>query len=65
MNLTIQPNSEQVCRGPKSGRHVLAQYDCETIIVYQAYRSEIGNYTVSHDRFCGSGKALSGWKQKI
>lgn len=38
MNLTTQSNSEQVLRWRSSGRHILAQFDDEMIIVYQAYR---------------------------
>lgn len=38
---------------PDSGRHILAQFDDDTILVYQAYRSSIGNYAVSHQEFGG------------
>ena len=41
---------------PESGRHILAQYDDEAIIVYQAYRPEIGEYAVAHQRFGGAFK---------
>ena len=34
MNLEIKPYCEQVERWPSSGRHILAQFDDETIIVY-------------------------------
>ncbi len=36
---------------PKKGRHILAQYDDETIIVYQAYRAEIAHFAISHGYF--------------
>lgn len=53
MTLAAHPYSEQVLRWPTSGRHILAQFDEETIIVYQAYRSEIGHFAVTHCHFGG------------
>lgn len=38
---------------PSSGRHILAQYDEETIVVYQAYRPEIAAWAVEHQEFGG------------
>lgn len=38
---------------PGTGRHVLAQYDDETIVVYQAYRPAIGRFAAEHGRFGG------------
>jgi len=38
---------------PKFGRHILAQFDGESIIVYQAYRPSIGQYAVAHGYFGG------------
>ncbi len=38
---------------PKSGRHILASFDHETIVVYQAYRPEIADFAVRHGRFGG------------
>ncbi|KAJ3259553.1 hypothetical protein HK103_002106 [Boothiomyces macroporosus] len=35
---------------PPNGKHVLAQYDNEGIWVYQAYRPEIANHAVQHQR---------------
>ena len=35
---------------PKEGRHVLAQYDDDTIVVYQAYCPEIADYAVKHQK---------------
>lgn len=43
----------QVPYWPGSGRHILAQYDSENIIVYQAYRPSIGRYAVENQRFGG------------
>lgn len=53
MNLTIQPYSEQVRRWPSSGRQILAQFDNETVVVYQAYRPEIGQFAAKHGYFGG------------
>ncbi|RKZ40991.1 MAG: DUF4291 domain-containing protein [Gammaproteobacteria bacterium] len=53
MNLTICSYKEQVKNWPQTGRHILAQYDEESIIVYQAYRKEIGNFAASKGYFGG------------
>ena len=44
---------EQVTLWPRSGRHILAQADAETIVVYQAYRPSIASYAVEHGQFGG------------
>lgn len=38
---------------PTTGRHVLAQYDDASIVVYQAYRPAIADFAVKHQRFGG------------
>lgn len=48
-----EPYPEQVKVWPKAGRHILAQHDERTVIVYQAYRPSIGRYAVEHGRFGG------------
>ena len=53
MNLPIERYAEQVARWPSEGRHILAHYDAETIIVYQAYRPMIGRYAIDHGKFGG------------
>jgi len=45
--------SELLPTWPKNGRHILAQFDAETIYVYQAYRPAIARYGVEHQRFGG------------
>jgi hypothetical protein len=45
---------EQRGRWPARGRHILAQYDEESIIVYQAYRNDIGEFSLQHQYFGGS-----------
>jgi len=48
--------ASQLQRWPLSGRHILAQFDEDTILVYQAYSQEIGEYAVKHGRFGGAFK---------
>ena len=35
---------------PTEGRHVLAQYDDDSVVVYQAYCPEIAGYAVKHQK---------------
>lgn len=53
MTMRVEPFSLQEPRWPRSGRHILAQYDEENIVVYQAYRPSIGRYAVEHQEFGG------------
>jgi hypothetical protein len=45
--------AEQRERWPQTGRHILAQHDEQSIIVYQAYRPSIAEFAASHCRFGG------------
>jgi hypothetical protein len=54
MNLTTELYATQRSIWPASGRHILAQFDDESIIVYQAYKPEIGHVAARDNRF-GSG----------
>lgn len=38
---------------PQSGRHILAQFDADSIYVYQAYRPSIARFAVEHQKFGG------------
>jgi hypothetical protein len=51
--LVMEPYPEQVKAWPKEGRHILAPYDDETVVVYQAYRPSIGLYAAKHGAFGG------------
>jgi hypothetical protein len=51
--LLTESYAEQVTVWPKVGRHILAQYEEETIIVYQAYPPSIGRHAVEHGAFGG------------
>ncbi len=51
--LITESYPEQVEAWPKNGRHIMAQFDEETIVVYQAYRSDIGRFAAEHGNFGG------------
>lgn len=53
MGLVTEAYPEQVKVWPNEGRHILAQYDDDTILVYQAYRPPIGRYAAEHGTFGG------------
>jgi hypothetical protein len=54
MRLHTENYVEQESGWPKSGRHILAQYDDDSIVVYQAYRPEIGEFAAKHGYFGGA-----------
>jgi Domain of unknown function (DUF4291) len=49
----FQPYTEQLPLWPQSGRHIMAQFDDDSIYVYQAYRPSIAKFAVEHQRFGG------------
>lgn len=53
MNLHTETYVEQVKRWPSAGRHILAQFDTDTVVVYQAYRPAIGLFAAQNQRFGG------------
>jgi hypothetical protein len=53
MNLTTEPYLEQARRWPTEGRHILAQFDDTSVVVYQAYRPSIGKFAAAHGHFGG------------
>lgn len=53
VGLRLEPFHRQLAHWPSSGRHVLAQFDEESVVVYQAYRPEIGRFTAQHGYFGG------------
>jgi hypothetical protein len=53
MRLRTEAHAEQKARWPARGRHILAQFDDETVVVYQAYRPEIGHWAAEHGHFGG------------
>ena len=54
--LTTAPYAEQMKAWPQTGRHILAQFDDETIVVYQAYRPCIGRFAIELGYFGGEFK---------
>jgi hypothetical protein len=59
MNLPTQPYTEQLCSWPSEGQHILACYDENTILVYQAYQPLIGRYALEHGCFGGESFSYS------
>lgn len=53
MRLLTEPYLEQVQRWPTSGRHILAQFDADTVVVYQAYQPALGHFAAEHGYFGG------------
>lgn len=51
--LRLAPYPEQQAGWPTEGRHILAQHDAETIVVYHAYQPESADWAVEHQRFGG------------
>ena len=47
--LPTRPYLDQAAEWPARGRHILAHYDEETIVVYQAYRAEIADFADARD----------------
>jgi hypothetical protein len=56
MKLKLKKYSEQLKEWPKSGYHIMAQYDEEKVIVYQSYRPAIGNFATKNQFFGGPFK---------
>jgi hypothetical protein len=56
MNLEAEPYLQQKERWPADGRVILAQYDADSIVVYQAYSPAIGNFAAQQGYFSGDFK---------
>src|SRR5437899_649854 len=52
--LPIESYSEQSRTWPNEGRHILAHFDETSVIVYQAYRNDIGRFAAQHGYFGGT-----------
>jgi hypothetical protein len=52
-SLNIARYLDQAPAWPVAGRHILAQFNAESIVVYQAYKPTIASYAVTHQRFGG------------
>lgn len=53
MSVVTEPYTDQVRVWPTAGRHILAQFDDDTVLVYQAYHPVIGRYAAAHGMFGG------------
>jgi hypothetical protein len=53
MNLLTESYLVHTARWPESGRHVLSQFDDESVIVYQEYRPAIGHFAANSGVFGG------------
>jgi hypothetical protein len=53
MNLITEPYLAQKDRWPRIGRHILAQFDDESVVVYQAYNRAIGHFAARLSYFGG------------
>jgi hypothetical protein len=51
MEIAWAPYADVSSRWPRQGRHILASYDQDEIVVYQAYRPEIADVAVAQKRF--------------
>lgn len=56
MKLATTHYSEQVLSWPSEGRHIMAQYDDDSVVVYQAYRPAIGRFAAENGYFGGDFK---------
>jgi hypothetical protein len=56
--LPLASYAVQAAAWPASGRHILAHFDDDTIVVYQAYSPTIARYALEHGRF-GDGFSYS------
>lgn len=54
MNLEIVQYEKQRISWPQSGKHIMAQFDEESIFVYQSYRPEIGEFAAKNQFFGGA-----------
>jgi hypothetical protein len=59
MKLQTELYENQVTRWPADGQHILANYDGDTIVVYQAYRPSIGRFAIENGYLGGPEFSLS------
>ena len=56
MELQTELYRTQQAIWPETGRVILAQYDADSVVVYQAYRPQIGHFAANHGYFGGEFK---------
>ena len=54
MTLVTESYAAQVARWPRAGRHILAQFTNDAVVVYQAGRPAIGHFAARHKFFGGA-----------
>jgi Domain of unknown function (DUF4291) len=52
--MLFEAHTSQLPHWPATGRHILAHYDADSIVVYQAYRPEIADHAIAHQAFGGA-----------
>lgn len=52
--MNAESYAAQDARWPRTGRHIIAQFDDASVVVYQAYRPEIGRFAAQHGYFGGA-----------
>eukprot|EP00754_Rhynchopus_humris_P004493 Rhum_TRINITY_DN12276_c0_g1::Rhum_TRINITY_DN12276_c0_g1_i1::g.50642::m.50642 len=58
--LTMMPYAKVSEAWPTTGRHILASYTDEAVLVYQAFNDAIADYAVANQRFDGCDAYLPG-----
>lgn len=53
MELEVTNYLEQKQSWPLKGKHIMAQYDESSVVVYQAYRPAIGEFATENQYFGG------------
>jgi len=53
VKLLVEEYKKQVEQWPQEGRHILAQFDDDKVVVYQAYKPSIGLYAAENGYFGG------------
>jgi hypothetical protein len=62
IGLRIRGYAEQKTEWPQTGRHIMAQFDGDSIVVYQAYRHSIARFACENQRFGGDfGYSRMSW----
>lgn len=59
MNLKTELYLDQIKIWPTEGRHILAQYDDDSIVVYQAFNSNVASYALKLGQFGGPHYSFS------
>jgi hypothetical protein len=59
MQLPVETYLTQRARWPQDGEHILAHYDDQSVVVYQAYRPAIGRFAIDNGHLCGPDFSLN------